>query len=167
MSGTSSTEGSGASLVVMPKTFWSFPFCFHLAHSTMLSILLVLCKAPQQNFLVHVKGSLYSRMSFQEERRHITPTIGVRSLALLRCRPTSSPFQHLVVYICLGWWQHSPQTLLYQGQSPQVGIFFKRGAKVSYLPLRPLILQMSPLSSFTLHTILNFSFVFFFFVKKF
>jgi hypothetical protein len=66
-----------------------------LAHSTMHSKLLVFCKAPQQNFLVHVKGSLYSRMSFQEERRHITPTIGVRSLALLRCRPTSSPFNTL------------------------------------------------------------------------
>ncbi len=66
-----------------------------LAHSTTHSILLVLCKAPQQNFLVHVKGSLYSRMSFQEERRHNTPTIGVRSLPLLRCRPTSSPFNTL------------------------------------------------------------------------
>ncbi len=125
-------------------------------------IVLVVCKAPQQNFPVHVKGSLYSRMSFQEERRHITPTIGVRSLPLLRCRPTSSPFNSLwSTYV---WADDNIHLMLcFTMGNPQVGIFFKCGAKVSYLPLRPLILQMSPLSSFTLHTIFNcalFSFLF-------
>jgi hypothetical protein len=88
-------------LLWFPKLFGVFHFAFitagpsyHIQLHTH-SIVLVLCKAPQQNFLVHVKGSLYSGMSFQEERRHITPTICVRSLPLLRRRPSSSPFNTL------------------------------------------------------------------------